>query len=171
MIGAFRDVSFIAIAIGFTAVNCMAADIPSFWRKTMTNDPATNWFLSEAMKPLPNKNAEILRIYKLGGVFGSMCAGARIDKAVGNAFLKTSGYSGITGKEYEDAAFLADDQFRYFDFRTLAHLCAGSDYMFGPQGHLIPNLIKGAKGEPNISYDRTNPYIRLPSISTAPHPR
>lgn len=169
MIRAFRHVSFIAITLGLSTLSCLADEIPVFWRKTMTNDPSTNWYLSEAMKRLPNADAEILRVYKLGGVVGSMCAGARINKALGKAYLKVSGYGKITGKRYKDAAFLADQRFWLFDYRALAHLCAGSDYMFGPQGHLLPNLISGNKGEPEISYNPDNGYLILPSIATVPH--
>ncbi|WP_286181740.1 hypothetical protein [Rhizobium sp. ICMP 5592] len=167
VIRAFRHVSFIAIALGLSAVTCAAADIPSFWRKTMTNDPATNWYLSEVMKPLTNRDAEVLRVQDLGGIVGNLCAGAILNRSVGENFMKHSGNSKLSSNAYKEAVFLADDQFKYFDYRALAHLCAGSDYLFGSQGHLIPNLISGAKEKPKFAYDPDNSYIRLASISTA----
>ena len=169
MIRTVKHISILGLMLTLSAWNCFAEDIPAFWRKTMTNDPSTNWYLSEAMKRLPNADAEILRIYKLGGIIGTMCKGAKTNTAVGNLFLKTSSYGKITGDKYREAAFLADDRFKLFDYRALAHLCAGGDYMFGAQGHLLPNLITGNKGIPNVSYDPANPFIMLPSISTAPH--
>ncbi|WP_246665375.1 hypothetical protein [Rhizobium tropici] len=169
MIRTIRHIPILGLILTLSAWNCFAEDIPAFWRKTMTNDPSTNWYLSEAMKRLPDADAEILRIYKLGGIVGTMCEGAKTNTAVGNLFLKTSGYGKITGDRYRETAFLADERFKYFDYQALAHLCAGGDYMFGPQGHLLPNLITGNKGIPKFSYDGRDPYIRLPSISTVRH--
>ncbi|OJY74054.1 MAG: hypothetical protein BGP09_26995 [Rhizobium sp. 60-20] len=169
MVGIVKRIFVFGLVLALSAWGCLADSIPAFRRKTMTNDPSTNWYLSEAMKPMPDADAEILRIYKLGGIIGTMCDGAKVNTAVGNRFLKTSGYGKLTGDKYKQAAFLADDRFKLFDYRALAHLCAGGDYMFGSQGHLLPNLITGNRGTPKVSYDPSNPYIMLPSISTAPH--
>ncbi|MGY5811979.1 hypothetical protein ACXHXG_30300 [Rhizobium sp. LEGMi198b] len=169
MIKTIKRISVLGLVLVLSAWSCLAEDIPASWRKTMSNDPSTNWYLSEAMKRMPDADAEILRIYKLGGIIGTMCKDAKVNTATGNLFLKTAGYGKITGDKYREAAFLVDDRFKFFNYRTLAHLCAGGDYMFGPQGHLLPNLVIGNKGIPNLSYDPRNPFIILPSISTAPH--
>ncbi|WP_244489925.1 hypothetical protein [Rhizobium sp. Leaf391] len=79
--------------------------------------------------------------------------------------MKRVRYSKIKGKAVEDAAFLAEGRFRYFDYRTLAHLCAGIDYLFGPEGQLVPRLIKTGTGEPKVSYDPNNPYIPMIKLS------
>ncbi|MGO7302076.1 hypothetical protein ACCS72_37945, partial [Rhizobium ruizarguesonis] len=55
-----------------------------------------------------------------------------IDTKTGDAFLRRAGYTHIRGKTWDEAAFLADDWFQYFNYRSLAHLCAGIDYIFGP---------------------------------------
>ncbi|MGO7388788.1 hypothetical protein ACCT20_36945, partial [Rhizobium ruizarguesonis] len=78
------------------------------------------------------------------------------------AFLQRAGYSRLRGRTWDEAVFLADDWFKYFNYRSLAHLCAGIDYIFGPEGKLVPNLVKPGKGEPKASYDPQNPYLRLP---------
>jgi hypothetical protein len=158
-----------ALAFVVSAWSCFAADIPSFWRKSMTNDPTTNWYVSQAMNPLANKDAETLRIQNLAGIIGNLCADARINKTVGESFLKYSRRPKLNANAYKEAVFLADDQFKYFDYRALVHLCAGSDYLFGPQGHLVPNLISGTKDRARFSYDPNNSYIRLASIATAKH--
>lgn len=49
----------------------------------------------------------------------------------------------------------------YLDFRSLAHLCAGIDYLFGPHGVLMIDVVSPGTGEPRGSYDPANPYIRI----------
>lgn len=164
-----KHISAVGLALVVSAFSCFAADIPSFWRKSMTNDPATNWYLSEAMKPLANRGAETLRIQNLGGIIGNLCTDARINRSVGEDFLKRSRNSKLSGSAYNEAVFLADDQFKYFNYQALVHLCAGSDYLFGSQGHLLPNLISGTKDHPRFAYDPNNSFIRLASIATARH--
>lgn len=160
-----KHAGVVSVAIVVSALSSFAAEMPAAWRKTMTNDPSTNHYLAEALKPLGSKDAETLRIFKLSMVLGNMCVGARINTDVGGAYMAAAGYSRITGKAYDDAAFLADDRFKYFDYRKLAHLCAGSNYLFGPEGHLIKGLIVGNTGEPKGSYDPDNPYLKLPPLA------
>jgi hypothetical protein len=38
--------------------------------------------------------------------------------------------------------------FNHFDYRTLAHLCAGAEYIFGAKGKLAQAIGKPGKGEP-----------------------
>ncbi|MDP9809579.1 hypothetical protein J2W42_002431 [Rhizobium tibeticum] len=54
-------------------------------------------------------------------------------------------------------------EFTQFDFRELAHLCAGIDYLFGKDGILARNVVSKGLGEPSFPYDPNNPYIRVPS--------
>ncbi|WP_337267616.1 hypothetical protein [Oryzifoliimicrobium ureilyticus] len=146
----------------FSQLSCAAEDIPAFWRKSMTNDPATNYYLAKSLKPLASNDAQTLRIVKMSLIIRSLCKGASIVPEVGNAFLRQAGYQAIQGEAFKEAAFLADNSFAYFDYRQLAHLCAGSAYLFGPEGHLVKGLIKGGSGEPAIPYGPNDPYLQLP---------
>ena len=152
-----------AMAISSWA-SAIAAPIPEFWKKSMTDDPATNYYVSQALKPLPTQDAQTLRVVYLADLLGHACRGASVNKKALNAFKKSSGYSAITGKAYDEAAFLVDDSVKYVDYRALAHLCAGTGYLFGPQGHLAFGLVKPGVGRPVMSYDPNNPYIRLKSV-------
>ena len=155
------------LAIILTALShgtCDAAKFPSYWQKTMTNDPATNYFVAQSMKPLGSSDAQTLRVVQLASVAGTQCRGAALNSKAMRAYKKSKGYAGIKGKAYDDAAFLADDSFKYFNFGALAHLCAGTDYLFGPEGHLAPGLVRAGKGVPIASYDPQNPYVRLKQL-------
>ncbi|NKL07033.1 hypothetical protein [Rhizobium leguminosarum] len=160
----FKILILLAVISAASAAGSAAEGIPAYWRKTMTNDPQTNFYLAEALKPLPNKDAETLKVLRLSLIAGNLCLGATIDRRMGDAFLQRAGYGRLRGKTWDEAAFLANDWFKYFNYRSLAHLCAGIDYLFGSQGKLVPNLVKPGKGEPKASYDPQNPYLRLPPL-------
>ncbi|MGO6724418.1 hypothetical protein GR223_32430 [Rhizobium leguminosarum] len=160
----FISLILLMVISASSTVGADAEEIPAYWRKTMTNDPQTNFYLAESLKPLPNKDAETLKVLRLSLIAGNLCLGAAIDTKTGDAFLRRAGYNHIRGKTWDEAAFLADDWFKYFNYRSLAHLCAGIDYIFGPEGKLVPNLVKPGKGEPKASYDPQNPYLRLPPL-------
>lgn len=162
--GIFKSVSLLALITALSAVGAAAEALPSYWRKTMTNDPSTNFYLAQALRPLANKDAETLRVLQLSLVAGNLCLGATLDKRVGDDYLRRAGYYHISGKAWDDAVFLAHDWFKYFDYQSLAHLCAGIDYIFGPDGKLVPNLIKPGKGVPKASYEPQNVYLRLPPL-------
>lgn len=146
-----------------------AEEIPASWKKSMTGDPAKNHYVAEAMKPLDNADAQTLRVVKLANTLGTLCSGAALDKKALYAFMTQTHFADIKGKAYNEAAFLADSTFRYFDYRALAHLCAGSAYLFGPDGHLAPGLLKAGKSgkgsKPKMSYDSENPFIPLPPLA------
>lgn len=169
---AYRAISVMGAALLAVSAfaNLAAADtLPASWAKTTTNDPASNSYLSTAMKPLANPDAETLRVIKLANVLVEFCNGAKLNTNVDKEYKRKTGYSNISGKTFEDAAFLADKSFNFFDYRKLAHLCAGSDYLFGPKGHLVAGLVQGSSGTPKLPYDPNNPYIRLePLLSAAP---
>ncbi|MEZ2127166.1 MULTISPECIES: hypothetical protein [unclassified Sinorhizobium] len=97
-------------------------------------------------------------------VIGHLCEGASVNKQVANAYLQQTGYFALKGKAWDDATFLAQSEFSYFDVRALAHLCAGTDYLFGKYGKLATNLLKSGSGEPKLPYDPANPYIKVPPL-------
>jgi len=142
-----------------------AEEVPAFWKKSMTNDPATNHYVAEAMKPLDNPDAQTLRVVKLANSLATLCSGASLNKKALYAYMTETRFAEIKGTAYNEAAFLADSTFRYFDYRALAHLCAGSAYLFGPKGHLAPGLLKPGKGKPKASYDPDNAFITLPPLA------
>ncbi|RWX03192.1 hypothetical protein EHI45_34195 [Rhizobium leguminosarum] len=160
----FKSLILLVVRSASSTVAAAAEEIPAYWRKTMTNDPQTNFYLAEALKPLSNKDAETLKVLRLSLIAGNLCLGAAIDRRTGEAYLQRAGYDRIRGKAWDEAAFLANDWFKYFNYRSLAHLCAGIDYIFGPEGKLVPNLVRAGKGEPKGSYDPQNPYLRLPPL-------
>ncbi|MCH4546548.1 hypothetical protein G9X68_11760 [Rhizobium sp. WYCCWR 11279] len=160
----FKSLILLVLISASSADGAVAEEIPAYWRKTMTNNPKTNFYLAEALKPLPNKDAETLKVLRLSLIAGNLCLDAAIDRRAGEAFLQRAGYGRIRGKAWDEAAFLANDWFKYFNYRSLAHLCAGIDYIFGREGKLVPNLVKPGKGEPKGTYDPQNPYLRLPPL-------
>ena len=162
--GIVKSLILLVIMTVSPAVGAGAEDLPAYWRKTMTNDPSTNFYLAQTLKPLSNKDAETIRVLRLSLIAGNLCLGASINTRTGEAFLQQAGYNRLRGKAWDEAAFLADDWFKYFNFRSLAHLCAGIDYIFGPKGKLVPNLVTAGKGEPKGPYDPQNPYLRLPPL-------
>lgn len=141
-----------------------AEDLPAFWAKSMTNDPATNYYVAQSMKPLASADAQILRVYMLAMIAGKFCSGASVNKAGIDAYLLMVNAT-LKEETYNDAAFLADDSFKYFDYRALAHLCAGSDYLFGPEGHLAAGLVRSGDGKPRMLRDPKNQFIRLPPLA------
>jgi hypothetical protein len=151
----------VTVSAGFAT----AEEMPAFWKKSMTNDPATNYYVTQAMKPLDNPDAQTLRVVKLANALGNLCSGAQLNKKALFSYMTETGFADIKGKAYNEAAFLADSTFRYFDYRALAHLCAGSAYLFGPKGQLAPGLLKIGKGKPKASYDSSNPFVSLPPLA------
>lgn len=156
-----RFLGMLALGLLGSAGLCIADEMPAFWAKSMTNDPVTNSYLARTSKPLPDHDAETMRIVTLVKVLGKECRGASVNKKALKAFMKSANYAGIKGNSYDNAVFLTQHSLKYFDYRMLAHLCAGSDYLFGPQGHLAAGLIKVGKGKPRTSYDPRNPYLRI----------
>lgn len=154
-----------AILLIASAGFAMAEELPASWKKSMTNDPATNCYRAQAMKPLDNPDGQTLRVVKLANTLGTLCSGAALNKKALYAYMTETRFAEIKGKAYNEAAFLADSTFRYFDYRALAHLCAGSAYLFGPEGHLAKGLLKTGKGKPKASYDPGNPFVPLPPIA------
>lgn len=163
--GIVKSLILLVIMTVSPAVGAGAEDLPAYWRKTMTNDPSTNFYLAQTLKPLSNKDAETISVLRLSLIAGNLCLGASINTRTGEAFLQQAGYDRLRGKAWDEAAFLANDWFKHFNYRSLAHLCAGIDYIFGPEGKLAHNLVKPGKGEPKGSYAPLNSYyMRLPPL-------
>ncbi len=161
----FRS-GLLAASLMIACAGLAAADeMPASWKKSMTGDPAKNHYVAEALKPLANPDAQTLRVVKLADTLARLCSGAALDKKALYAFMTEARFAEIKGKAYNEAAFLADSSFRYFDYRALAHLCAGSATLFGPQGRLAPGVLKPGKGRPTASYDPDNPLVPLPPLA------
>jgi hypothetical protein len=58
--------------------------------------------------------------------------------------------------------------FNQFDYRALAHLCAGIDFMFGTNAKLAPGIGTPGKGEPRDAYDPNNPYLMVEKLVPRP---
>ncbi|NEI82261.1 hypothetical protein GR240_37380, partial [Rhizobium leguminosarum] len=105
----FKSLIVLVVISASSAVGAAADEIPAYWRKTMTNEPQTNFYLAEALKPLPNKDAETLKVLRLSLIAGNLCLGAAVDRRTGEAFLQRAGYSRLRGRTWDEAVFLADD--------------------------------------------------------------
>ncbi len=154
-----------AIFAGMSAHFATAEEMPASWKKSMVGDPAKNHYVAEAMKPLANPDAQTLRVVKLADTLASLCSGASLNKVALNAYMTEARFAEIKGDAFNEAAFLADNTFRYFDYRALAHLCAGSGYLFGPEGHLAKGVLKPGKGRPKAGYDSGNPFVSIKPIA------
>ncbi|WP_225039676.1 hypothetical protein WGT02_14200 [Rhizobium sp. T1470] len=130
----------------------------------MTNDPASNLYLAKFTRRLNTPEAGLLRTVILSLMAGHACKGSATDEGAGIAFLKQNGYFDLRGKAWDDANFLAQTEFKQFDYRELAHLCAGIDYLFGNDGIIARNVVSKGLGEPSFPYDPNNPYIRVPGL-------
>ena len=146
-----------------------AADkFPASWRKTMTNDPATNFYLSKYTVDLAEPLQTAERNFILAKLVGLGCSGAKIEKRKLKSYLDRSGMGDAPSAAKRTAYDAARMSFNGFDYRALAHLCAGIDFMFGPNGKLAPGIGKAGKGEPKGAYDPANPYIMVGEVVPRP---
>jgi hypothetical protein len=142
-----------------------AADkFPPFWRKSMTNDPSTNYFLKKYSIPLDDPAATAVRNIMLARVIGAECQWSKLNKAKVKAY-RDRVIEPLTPEQLKAAAFEGGSALRSFNYQDLAHLCAGIDYQFGPKGVLIAGAISTGKGEPKYPFDPRNPYFRLPDFT------
>lgn len=161
---------FTLVGIALALCNAVGAahaeeKFPAYWHKTMTNDPATNFYLHKFSDTLGNPAADTLRNVMLSLALNHYCDGnLALNSTSADAYLKKSGYFALKGKAWDDASFLAVNAFNGFDYRSAAHLCAGISYLFGDQGVLIKNLLSPGTGEPKMAYDPLNPYLRVPAL-------
>lgn len=146
-------------------IGAQAADkFPPFWRKAMTNDPNTNYFLKKYSAPLDDPAATAVRNIMLARVIGAECQSSRLNKAKVKAYRDRT-IGPLTPEQLKAAAFEGGSALRSFNYQDLAYLCAGIDYQFGPKGVLIPGAVSTGKGEPKDPYDPRNPYFRLPEFT------
>ncbi len=61
----FKSLILLVVMSAPSAVGAATESFPAYWRKTMTNDPSTNFYLAETLKPLPSKDAETLKVLRL----------------------------------------------------------------------------------------------------------
>lgn len=166
-----------------------ADNIPASWRKTMTDDPATNFYLRKFSRSLKTPDAETVRNLTLAKELANGCFGAKTNKQVEKTYRRQSGFDLFTPDAFQSASAIAMPEFSYFDTRALVHLCAGSRYLFGKKGRLIAGLITAdttktkwpanqirsfvvvvplaapiAKVPPLWPYDPTRPYILVPRL-------
>lgn len=122
---------------------------PPFWRKSMTNDPSTNYFLRKYSAPLDDPAATAARKYHAARVIGAECQPSKLNNAKVEA-CRNRTIDPLTPEQLKAAAFEGGSALRSFNYQDLAHLCAGIDYQFGPKGLLIEGAVSAGKGEPSI---------------------
>src|SRR4051812_43706331 len=128
------------LSLAFAGATVAAEKFPASWRKTMTNDPATNFALSKYTVDLAEPLQTAERNFIMAKLVGSFCSGAKIQNRKLKKYLAEAGLedaSLATRRAAYDAASITFDQ---FDYRDLAHLCAGVDFMFGPNGKLAAGI-------------------------------
>ncbi|WP_271898487.1 hypothetical protein [Candidatus Phyllobacterium onerii] len=138
-----------------------AEKFPASWRKTMTNDPATNPYLTEYSLDLQNPLQTGARNFIVARLVGSYCQGAKINRSKLLAYLASTGMGNAALSAQRDAYDAARMTFTHFDYRALAHLCAGAEYMLGAKGKLAQDIGEPGKGEPRDAYDPLNPMIMV----------
>src|SRR5882724_3741072 len=85
--------AFAGLMLCLVAPSLAVADekFPQIWRKTMTNDPSTNYDLGKFSAPLKTPLAGAARNMVLARVLGRACEGAAINKTVLRAYIQKSG--------------------------------------------------------------------------------
>ena len=160
--------SFLPILVltGFVTISQASSDekLPAIWRKTMTNDPSTNYLLGKYSQPLPCKAEEAGRVLTLIRLLGAGCEKATVNKERFSIFIEQSGITKLGKSELKELSDNVSAKFDGFDYDTLAHLCSGIDYLFGQKGVLGRSLMVAGTGEPTLPNDPANPYFRIPPV-------
>src|SRR6476660_8304261 len=87
------------------AVGAQAADkFPPFWRKAMTNDPNTNYFLKKYSTPLDDPAGTAVRNIMLARVIGAGCQSSRLNEAKVKAYRDRM-IGPLTPEQLKAAAF------------------------------------------------------------------
>jgi hypothetical protein len=146
------------------SVGHTAEKYPKLWKKTMVNDASINPYVKKYTSTLSDPTATAVRNIMLAQAVGSLCQSTKLDKKIVSAYRKASKVPASGSAELKASVFLAESEFRMFDYRALAHLCAATDLLFGKSGMLIPGSVKPGIGEPKLAYDPSNPYIILPGF-------
>lgn len=149
-----------------STIGAQAAEkFPPFWRKAMTNDPSTNYFLKKYSAPLDDPAGTAVRNIMLARVVGAECQASRLNKAKIKAYRDRM-IGPLTPEQLKTAAFEGGSALRSFNYQDLAHLCAGIDYQFGPKGVLIPGLFLLVRASRNIPLIRATPIFVCPNSLT-----
>lgn len=159
-----RFVGVVLVSMASTIFAEAADKFPPFWRKSMTNDPSTNYFLKKYSTPLDDPAATAVRNIMLARVIGAECQSSKLNKAKVKAYRDRM-IDPLTPEQLKAAAFEGGSALRSFNYQDLAHLCAGIDYQFGPKGVLIAGAVSAGKGEPKYPFDPRRPYFRLPDFT------
>ena len=157
-------VGIVLVAMTSTVVAEAADKFPPAWRKSMTNDPSTNYFLKKYSTPRDDPAGTAVRNIMLARVIGASCQSSKLRKAKVKAYRDRM-IGPLTPEQLKAATFVGGSALRSFNYEDLAHLCAGIDYQFGPNGVLIAGAVSAGKGEPSYPYDQRNPYILLPDFT------
>jgi hypothetical protein len=157
-----------AVVFGSTCSANSTEKFPPSWRKTMTNDPATNFYLTKFTADLGDPLQTAARNFVIARLVGSLCQGAKIAKPKLVKYLASAGMDDAAVAAQRAAYDGVRMTFNQFDYRELAHLCAGIEYMFGSKGKLIAGVGKPGKGEPRDAYDPLNPYLRVETLIPRP---
>lgn len=143
-------------------LNAMAGQpLPQSGRKTMTSDPNKNYVLRKYSEPLSDPMATTIRNIMLFNVLANVCRSVKVNRAAANLYTERSRFSTLLMEAARDSARLGAAQFDYLDYEDLRHLCAGSDYLFGPHGASIRGAMSKGSGELTIRYDPKNPYLKV----------
>lgn len=115
---------------------------------------------SEGSVDLQNPLQTGARNFIVARLVGSYCQGAKINGSKLMAYLASTGMGNAALSAQRDAYDAARMTFK-LDYRALAHLCAGAEYMLGAKGKLAQDIGKPGKGEPRDAYDPLNPMIMV----------
>ena len=152
-------------AIVALANAAFSSEVPESWKHSMTDDPATNYYLAKVTLPLNNRDAELLRTVYVTKLALYFCSGVKINARIANKYLSDHAFYKLKGKAWSEAEFLVRDNLRGTTEREIAHLCAGLDYMFGHKGTIAADLLK--LKNPRLAHysdDSSAPYIGMPII-------
>ena len=132
--------------------------------KAIASDSGNTYILRKYSEPLSDPMATAVRNIMLFNVLAKVCRDVKVDRAAADLYIERSGFSTLPREAARDAARLGAAQLDYLDHDDVTHLCAGSDYLFGPHGVLIEGAMSKGSGKPAIRYDPKNPYLKVPSL-------
>ena len=125
-----------------------------FQLNRMTNDPQTNPTLARFTERLEPAAAEALKNIELVSEVSHHCPGVSVDEDVLRRY-SDSKMANVSDDQRKDAQFLADKTFNYLIFSEVEELCAGIDYMFGPNGALIAGVVSKETITPRLASPNT----------------
>ena len=155
----FRGILVISLVLSASLTPAIGEEkFPENWRKKMVENPETNYSLKKYSSMPKDKDQASIKKAELIFILSSQCQGAALNRPVVDAFLRRAGLTHPT-PALQEASNIAMMDFNGFDYQSLANLCGGSDYLFGPRGVLVPGAVQKGAGEPKFPYDEANPYF------------